>query len=260
MSMDAHGEPDMLPTDDLMPFRGALVKLDRPARGWARSLAIASSRLDDLLAHDFQAVNIGTDEASMWSRSVCVDGHASYVQADYVCRSTSSSSRMLRIRTSGAETMLVLDLHEAEIPQGWCLPQNGMSRHHVILVIRQFASLLRSVAAHASDAVSADVSARLNRADTIGRAMSPRSRDFSVRLPWTLGEGLVSSSMVSNPSEPIPEQWAGARITEIHAERDSSGLLAVLRPLKRRVPGSVSAVEAMRAVGALPPLALACAA
>lgn len=252
---------NMLPTEDPMPVEGALLRMERMPRNWTRSMAKACRVMDALLEADFQSMDLShTDKAVMGVRELLLDGSVVNARADYVCRSDSSHSRMLRIVTPHATTSLILDMHQADFIQGWDIPRGSMGRHHAILVFRQFASLLRSLTARAGDIEKADENLLVRRAEGIGIAMGGQTEKWVTRLPWTLGDGLHGPSMTSNPAEPIPEAWAGDRVTMIRGKRGATGLYVHLSPYRRELQNPVSAIDAMRAIAALPPLALASAA
>jgi hypothetical protein len=256
MTMDT-AQAAMDPTEDPMPVEGILVRKGCPTRGWARSLMTASMRMDALLAEDFQAMDFSDpNQVTMHSREVFIEGSVMRIQADYVCRSDSSHSRMLRVSAPRSTTSLLLDLHETEIPQGWIIPREEMRRHHALLVFRQFASVMRSLAARAGDVSTTNTDVLAARADIIGVAMGGQSIRGVTRLPWAFGDGIHGPGMLTGPVEPIPRRWAGPRTTMVSADRDAKGVRVRLSPFRHQVAGEVSAMDAMRAIASLPPVAL----
>lgn len=238
-----------------IPLSGPLVTEKAMPRGWARSLSIASAKMDALMGVRMRQVDRSDAfEMRMWSLFVPFEDMDRRIDADFLVGSQSVSSRSLRIKSGGSSVILTLDLHESEHPVGWTYTKD-VSWEHSQAVFTQFASLLRRVSQLAQKTVQADVSPRRTRAETITRAMSHEGSSW-IRMPWSMGDGFISDARTLGPCTPIPKAWRGARTTMAAAERDDKGLIVTLSPISTYVPRP-SAIDAMRAIASLPPMELA---
>lgn len=239
--------------DHEIPLLGVLATRDDLPRGWVRSMAIASRKLDALLAHDLMQIDRSNPcEMHAWSLHVPLDGAERRVDAEFlVGMTTSISARSLRINSGSTRFVLTLDLHEDEHPSGWASTRD-VSWKEGRTVLDQYASLLRRLVAAAPRTLRVDVARRIARAEAISRAMDCGGSSW-VRMPWSFGDGIVSGARTLKPGLAIPEPWRGERMTILKAERDAKGLMVTLSPIDAYVP-SPSALEAMRAVNSLPSL------
>lgn len=241
----------------LLPIQGALVCEDKPARGWGRTVRLAAERVDALIndVDIHPTIEFPTsDVARMHSTQAFVNGSPTTVTVEYVTRTTSSRSRMLRVTSPGFKTMLLLNLHEHDTPEGWDVPSPKMGRRQARRVIGEFASILRSLGACSVDLQQAVLTPFVERGRRIGIAMGAGMEHRVVRMPWTMGTGLFGRSRMGGPSEPIPAEWASRRITLVKTQRDRTGLLVQLSPVIIEDHDHPSAVDAMRATASLPPI------
>jgi hypothetical protein len=243
-------------SDGDIPLLGVLAAREDLPRGWVRSMAIASRKLDALLAHDLMQIDRSNPrEMHAWSLHVPLDGAERRVDAEFlVGMTTSISARSLRINSGSTRFVLTLDLHEDEHPTGWTSTRD-VSWREGRAVLDQYASLLRRLVAAAPKTMRVDVGRRVARAETISRAMDDGGSSW-VRMPWSFGDGIVSGARTLKPGVAIPDPWRGERMTIVKAESDSKGLMVTLSPIDAYV-STPSALEAMRAVNSLPPLVLA---